>query len=103
MISWKCSSKPTLNHCNAVMKGTNIMKKSVLQESDKGVIFRFDKIPNTMFNFYILKTREFKDHTHSYKICVELASNPAKYWVLDTIRGRKSDAVKRLEEIIRNS
>lgn len=79
------------------------MKKEVLQESDKGAIYRFSKIPNTMFNFYILKTRRFKDKTHSYAICVELAADTSKHWVLDRIRGHKADAVKRLEEIIRNS
>lgn len=79
------------------------MKKSILQESDKGIVFRIEKIPSTMFNFYILKGRRYKDSTHSYKICVELASNSSKSWTLDTIRGHKSDAVKRLEEIVRNS
>lgn len=79
------------------------MKKTILQESDNGIIYRFDKIPNSMFNFYILKGRRFADRTHSYKICVELAANTNKYMVLDIIRGHKSDAVKRLEEIIRNS
>lgn len=79
------------------------MKKTILQESDSGIIYRVEKIPNTMFNFYILKKRRFKDRTHQYNICVELAANPSKYWVLDTIRGHKSDAIKRLDEIIKNS
>lgn len=79
------------------------MKKTILQESDSGIIYRVEKIPNTMFNFYILKKRRFKDRTHQYNICVELATNPSKYWVLDTIRGHKSDAIKRLDEIIKNS
>ena len=80
------------------------MKKTVLQESDNGIIFRFDKIPNTMFNFYILKKKTYKDKTHLYALCVELASAPGqKYMTLDTIRGHKTDAIKKLEEIIRNS
>lgn len=80
------------------------MKKTVLQESDAGIIYRVDKIPNTMFNFYILKKRRYKDGTHQYNICVELAADYInKYWILDTIRGKKSDAIKRLDEIIKNS
>ena len=79
------------------------MKKTVLQESDAGIIYRVEKIPNTMFNFYILKKRKFKDRTHQYNICVELAADTSKYWVLATIRGHKSDAIKRLDEIIKNS
>lgn len=79
------------------------MKKTILQESEQGVIYRLDKIPNTMFNFYILKGRKFKDGTHTYKICVELAANIDKHFVLDTIRGHRSDAVKRLDEIITES
>ena len=80
------------------------MKKTVLQESDNGIIFRFDKIPKTMFNFYILKKKTYKDKTHLYDICVELASCPTqKYIVIDKIRGHKSDAIKKLEEIIKNS
>lgn len=77
------------------------MKKTVIQESDTGTVFRYDKISSALFNFYILKTQRFKDHTHKYKICVELASNPKKFWVLDTIRGHKADAVKRLDAIVR--
>ena len=80
-----------------------LMKKTVLQESDKGAIYRLNKIPNTMFNFYILKTRRFKDKTHQYAICVELAADPNKHWVLDRIRGHKADALRRLDEIVRNS
>lgn len=80
------------------------MKKTILQESEVGVIFRLDKIPNTMFNFYILKGKEFKDKTHQYKICVELAAKAGQnYWVLDTIRGHKADAIKRLDEIVKSS
>ena len=79
------------------------MKKTILQESDSGIVYRIDKIPSSMFNFYILKKRRFKDKTHQYNICVELASDSSKCWTLDVIRGHKSDAVNRLEEIIRNS
>lgn len=77
------------------------MKKTILQESDMGVIFRLNTIPSEMFDFYILKGRKFKDKTHSYKICVALSDDNKKSWTLDTIRGHKTDAVKRLEEIVR--
>jgi len=87
---------------NAIHGHSKIMK-TILCESDNGVIYRVEKIPNTMFNFYILKRRRFKDGTHQYNICVELAGDTTKYWVLDSIRGHESDAVKRLDEIIKNS
>ena len=79
------------------------MNKEILRESDAGIVYHINKIPASMFNFYILKKRTFKDHTHKYLIGVELAANPNKYFIIDSIRGHKSDAVKRLEEIIRNS
>ena len=79
------------------------MKKTILQESDQGIIYRIDKIPSSMFDFYILKGRRFKDKTHSYKICVGLSSNPDKCWILAKIRGHKTDAVRALENIIQNN
>ena len=79
------------------------MKKTILQESDAGIIYRIDKIPSSMFNFYVLRKKQFKDGTYQYNICVELATDPSKYWVLDKIRGYKQDAVKHLDEIIKNS
>ena len=77
------------------------MKKILIQESDTGMIFRFEKLPSNLFEFYILKTKRFKDRTHSYKICVGLAGDTKKCWTLKTIRGHKSDAIKALETIIR--
>jgi hypothetical protein len=79
------------------------MKKIKLAESDNGVIFRIDKIPNTMFNFCIIKRREFKDGTCRWSICTGLAADTKKYMVIDTMRGTKTDATKRLEEIIKES
>lgn len=80
------------------------MNKEILRESNAGIIYRINKVPASMFNFYILKKQDFKDHTHKYAIGVELAANPGKkYFVIETIRGHKSDAIKRLETIIRNS
>ena len=79
------------------------MKKTKLNENDCGVIYRFDKIPNSMFNFYIIKRRTFKDGTHSWNLCVEYASNPSKFMVLQSgFRGKRADAIKRLEELIKN-
>ena len=77
------------------------MNKTVLQESDSGIIYRFDKIHSNLFEFYIEKTQCYKDKTHKYNIGVTLTANPKKSWVLKTIRGHKADAVKTLERIIR--
>lgn len=79
------------------------MRKTVLQENENGAMYRLDKIPNTMFNFYILKGRSYKDGTSSYKICVELNADHNKHFTIDTIRGTKNAAVNRLDEIIRHS
>lgn len=77
------------------------MKKTVIVESDNGSIFRAEKIPNTLFNFYILKRkREFKDGTSTWQICVEYAANKNRYMVLDTIRGKRKDAEHRLDQIL---
>lgn len=77
------------------------MKKTIIQESNEGVIYRFDKIPNTLLNFYILKRRKFKDGTHLWDIGAELTVDTKKCMKLDSIRGHKADAVKRLEEIVK--
>lgn len=77
------------------------MKKTIIQESDEGVVYCFDKIPNTLFRFYILKRRKFKDGTHLWDIGVELTTDISKCMKLDDIRGHKADAVKRLEEIVK--
>lgn len=80
------------------------MQKTILQESEQGVIYRYNKVPNDMFNFYILKKQTFKDGTHKWHLCVELAAAQGdKYIVIDSIRGKKGDAIKRLDELIKNS
>jgi hypothetical protein len=77
------------------------VKKTIIRESPKGAIFRVDKIPNTLFNFFILKSdREFKDGTATWKICVEYPPKVDKPIVLDVIRGKRRDAERRLDEIL---
>ena len=78
------------------------MKKTILQESEQGIVYRIEKIPSDMFDFYIMKGRAFKNGTHAYKLCVSLSSNPNKCLTLATIRGRKSDAIRSLENIVKH-
>lgn len=78
------------------------IKKTVIAQNENGVIFRLDKIPNTMFNFYVLQKKQYKDGTFLYHICVEVEKS-RDYLILDRIRGTEADAVTRLEEIVENS
>lgn len=68
--------------------------------NDNGDIFTVLNIPNTLFNFYILKRKAYKDGTNQWNICCELANNHSKYMTLDIIRGTREDAYKRLKEIL---
>lgn len=78
------------------------MKKILIQESDEGIIYRYDKIPSPMFEFIILKGQRYKDRTHKYTLYVNFQSAPmSKAWKLAVIRGHKTDAIRKLDEIIR--
>ena len=78
------------------------MKKTILVESPKGVVLRVEKIPSSMFEFFILQKREFKDGTKSYAIGVSPTANTNKGFTFKTIRGHRSDAIKELDNIIRS-
>lgn len=77
------------------------MAKTLLRESSNGMVFKVDKIPSNMFEFFILEKKEFKDGTKRYAIGVSPTANDSKGFVFDTIRGHKRDALKRLDEIIK--
>lgn len=74
--------------------------KTVLMENGQGVIFHVDPVPSNVFNFYLLKKRQFKDGTYTWKVCVELAADTDRYMVLDTVRGTRQDAEDRLDQIL---
>ena len=71
-----------------------------IHTNDYGDIFKVLNIPNTLFNFYILKRKVYKDGTNQWNICCELANDNSKYIILDIIRGTREDAYKRLKEIL---
>lgn len=78
------------------------MKKTILTENPKGTIFRVEKIPNSMFEFFILQKREFKDGTKSYAIGVSPTADTTKGFTFTTIRGHRSDAIEELDKIIKS-
>lgn len=82
------------------MAETKITK--ILHTNDYGQIFRVNKIPNTMFNFYVLSRQEYKDGTHRWNLCVEHETT-RNYIVLDSMRGTKEEAVAALLAIIGQS
>lgn len=89
------------------------MAKTVLVENDNGVIYRYDKVPNGMFNFYLLKRKAYKNGKTLWHLCVEIAKPPAgkqgpeclttssNYIKLQSFRGTKSEAEKQLDMIIK--
>lgn len=77
------------------------MQKTLLRESPNGMVFKIDKIPSGMFEFFIVKRREFKDGTKSYDIGVSPTDDDSKGFTFDRIRGHRSDAIKRLDQILK--
>lgn len=77
------------------------MRKSSLIENEQGAIYRYDKINNSLFNFYAQRKRVYKDGTALWHLGVELVSDTSKSMVIEKMRGTKKDAVKRLDEIVR--
>lgn len=89
------------------------MTRIALIENENGTIFRYQKIPHNMFNFYILHKRNYKNGTSLWHLGVEVAKAPAgksspacvntssNYIKLDSCKGTKEQAKQRLEAIIR--
>ena len=76
---------------------------TTLKKNEHGEIFHSDHIPESLFNFYVLRKQTFSDGTANWKICCELASDNAKFMVIDAVRGTQEDAVKKLEEILEDT
>lgn len=86
--------------------------KTVLEENDNGVIYRYSEIPHRMFNFYILKKAEYKNGKCLWHLCVEIGcpadgkeipscvNTDRNYIKIGSFRGTKDGAAKRLDEII---
>ena len=89
------------------------MAKTVLVENDNGVIYRYNKVPNNMFNFYLLKKQAYKNGNCLWHLCVEIANPPtgktapecvntnSNFIKLQSFRGTKFEAAKQLDNIIR--
>ena len=72
-----------------------------LTGNEHGAIFRADSIPNDLFNFYILRRRDYKNGTSQWNICCELSSNTSKYMIIEVIKGTKENAIQRLNELLK--
>ena len=89
------------------------MKRMILMENNNGIIYRYSKVPNNMFNFYIWQRRKYKNGKSLWNICVEIAVPPAgknapdciyspsNYIKLQSIRCTKIEAKKQLDKIIK--
>ena len=77
------------------------MRKTVIQESDTGMVFNFDKLPNTVLRFVAAKKRTYKDNTHLYKVSAYFPEIPDKLITVCKVRGHKADAIKALENFIK--
>jgi len=89
------------------------MARTVLTENDNGVIYRYNKVPSNMFNFYLLRRRAYKNGKSLWHLCVEVAAPPAgknapecintesNYIKLQSFRGTKTEAAKQLDNIIK--
>ena len=76
---------------------------TTIRENDHGAVFHSDTVPNSLFNFYVLRRRLFSDGTARWNICCELSTHDARFLVIDTIKGTKEDAIRKLEDILSNS
>ena len=77
------------------------MQKTLLREISNGIVYKIDKIPSGLFEFFILQKREFKDGTKSYDIGVSPSTDTSKGFTLSNIRGHRSDAIKELDRILK--
>lgn len=71
----------------------------VIQENQNGMILQSTALP-TIFNVYILRGRSFKDSTFEWKLGIESARNPNKYFIFDSIRGTKDNAIQKMCELM---
>ncbi len=80
-------------------------KKALIQnkiaESDNGAVYQYNYLPGELFTFSIIKGRRYKDYTNRYKIVAEFVQEPSKKITIGAIRGKKNDAEKLLNKIIR--
>lgn len=76
------------------------MIKNIIYDNEFGCVFNIDHIPNSMFNFYVVKKRAYKDGSFQWNLCVENSLDNNKYFVLDRVRGSKQYAISCLEKII---
>ena len=76
------------------------MIKKIVADNDCGQIFIAGNIPNTMFNFYVLKRKVYKNGSSLWNLCVEYNKNKKKYMVLDSVKGSKEYAIAYLENLI---
>lgn len=77
------------------------MKRTIIQESDNGLLLCYDKLPSNILRFSIVKERTFKDNTCKYKISAYMPGLNNKMITIKRIRGKKSDAIKALETFLR--
>lgn len=79
-------------------------KKMLIHSNSYGRIYKVDKIPTNLFDFYILKKRTYRDGTCQYEIGVSEDTtgllSGTKDRVLDSIRGSLEDAERRLNELL---
>lgn len=86
---------------------------AILTNNENGAILRYEKIPHSMFNFYALRKRTYKNGKSLWALCVEVSKAPAgrkspacvdkdnNYIRLESFTGTKDEAMKRIDEIIK--
>lgn len=71
----------------------------IITENENGIIFKSTNLP-PIFNVYILKGHKFSDGTFAWKLGIEKENDINKYFIFDSIRGTKQDAVEKMYSLI---
>ena len=75
--------------------------KTVLADTECGVVYELEEIPSKMFEFFIRKQREFKDGTCNWAIGVSPTVDTSKGFTFEHYRGTKEQAINRFNEIVK--
>ena len=71
-----------------------------IRDQDNLAMFQSNYVPDQLFNFYVLRSKVYRDGTCQWLICVEVNGNPTRHMTLETYRGTKEKAINRLKELL---
>lgn len=71
-----------------------------IRDQDNLAMFQSSYIPDQLFNFYVLRSKVYRNGTCLWSICVEVNGAPTRHMTIETVRGTKTQAIARLKELL---